>query len=403
MRKKPSLKYSNSRLVLVIDAGTTNVKVFLFDETLAVIEKMTKKISKKFPAKGRVEQDPEEIFAIVCRLLKKIFRKHKEKADKILGVGITNQRETIVAWDKKTGRAIYPAIVWEDERGKDILAGIRKKISSLKMKSLTGLDIIPYFSASKIKWLLENVPRAGKLLQENRLACGTMDSWILFKLTGKTSYFTDYTNASRTMLFNIKTLKWDQELLNIFGVSAGILPDAKPSFFPFGKISKNILGKELPILAAIGDQQASLYAAGSSPGTTKITYGTGAFILENIGKKFETKKNLFTTLAAGPGGRPAFALEGKVSPCGALVSPVLENNEKKKAAIKKITKQVDRLLKKFPKRCKKIIIDGGVSQADETLEEQAKISKVRLERQKNFEGTALGTAKLIFDSLGRIS
>lgn len=401
MREKHSLGSSkiNKSLVLVIDAGTTNLKIFLVDRELNVIDKAVFKIRKKILRKNQVEQNPEEIFKVAVKLLKKVFKKNKKWASNIIGLGITNQRETAVAWDRKTGKSIYPAIVWEDERTKEFLRSLKKKISAAEVKSRTGLDPTPYFSASKMSWILENVPKAASLLREKRLAFGTIDSWMIFKLTGGKNHFTDYTNASRTLLFNIKTLKWDGKLLSLFNIVKGALPKVKKSFSFFGEINKNILGRRLPILAVLGDQQASLYAAGSKNGTFKITYGTGAFVLQNIGKKFQIRKKLFTTLAAGLRNRVVYALEGKVSSCGARVAPVLRNARKKRKIISQIAKDVNKVLRLFPKKYNKIVIDGGVSQAREMAIEQSKTSKVKVVRQKCFEGTALGVAKLVFDNL----
>lgn len=401
MQEKHFLRFSeiNKPLVLVIDAGTTNLKVFLVDWELNVIDKAVAKLKKKFPQKNRVEQNPEEIFKVAVKLLKKIFEKNKNRASNILGLGITSQRETIVAWDKKTGKPVYPAIVWEDERTKEFLRSLKKKIPAAQIKSRTGLDLVPYFSASKMSWILENVPEAVPLLRKKRLAFGTIDSWLIFRLTGGKSHFTDYTNASRTLLFNIKTLRWDKKLLSLFNVAGSALPKVKKSFSFFGETDKDVLGQRLPILAVLGDQQASLYAAGSKNGTFKITYGTGAFILQNIGKRFQIRKELFTTLAAGSKNSVVYALEGKVSSCGARVAPVLRNARKKRKIISQIAKDVDKVFRLFPQKYTRIVIDGGVSRAPETAEEQSKISGVMVVRQKYFEGTALGVAKLIFDNL----
>lgn len=395
------MRYSKTidPLVLIIDAGTTNIKVFLVDEKLNILCKKVIRLKKDFPKKGWVEQDPEEIFKSAVSLLRKIIKKNKNQLKQIIGLGITNQRETTICWDKKTTKAIYPAIVWEDKRTLKLCTVLSKKVSAKKIKIKTGLNLTPYFSASKVNWILKNVPQAKALIPKNRLAFGTVDSWIVFKLTGGKSHITDYTNASRTLLFSIKTLEWDKELLSLFKIPQNILPEVKSSFSFFGRLDKNIIGLDIPILAIIGDQQASLYAAGTQLSTTKITYGTGAFILQNLGKKFYLDKYLFTTLSVGIKGMPVYALEGKVAECGDLMTPTLGNDKEMKKAVKKIAFKVNELLHYFPRNYDKIVVDGGVSQAELLITEQERISQIKIQRQKSFEGTAIGTAKLIFDNL----
>lgn len=402
MPKKHSMKLSYSKtinpLVLIIDAGTTNIKVFLIDEGLNILDEKVIKLKKNILQKGCVEQNPEEIFELVVTLLREIIKKNKNRLKQIIGLGITNQRETTICWDKKTTRTIYPAIVWEDKRTLKLCSVLSKKISAQKIKVKTGLNLTPYFSASKINWILKNVPTAKPLILKNRLAFGTVDSWLVFKLTGGKKHLTDYTNASRTLLFNIKTLRWDKELLSLFKISQNILPEVKSSFSFFGRLDKNIIGLDIPILAIIGDQQAGLYAAGNQLGTTKITYGTGAFILQNLGKSFYLNEHLFTTLVVGIKNRPFYAFEGKVAECGDLITPSLGNDKEMRKAIKKIAFEVNKLLHYFPRKYDKIVIDGGVSQADFLIAEQERVSQIKIQRQKSFEGTAIGTAKLIFDN-----
>ncbi len=403
MPKKHSLKLGYSKminpLVLIIDAGTTNVKAFLIDERLNILSKEIVRLKKNFPKKGWVEQNPEEIFISAVRLLRKIIKQNKNQLKQIIGLGITNQRETTICWDKKTAIAIYPAIVWEDKRTLKLCTVLSKKTSAQTIKIKTGLNLTPYFSASKVNWILKNVRKAKTLILKNRLAFGTVDSWLIFKLTGGKNHLTDYTNASRTLLFDIKTLKWDKELLSLFKIPQNVLPEAKSSFSFFGHLNKNIIGFDIPILAVIGDQQASLYAAGNQIGTTKITYGTGAFILQNLGKNIYLDKYLFTTLAVGIKNKPIYALEGKVAECGDLITPTLGNDKKMEKAIKEIALKVNMLLHYFPQNYDKIVVDGGISQAEFLITEQERISQIKIRRQKSFEGTAIGTAKLIFDSL----
>ena len=277
-----------------------------------------------------------------------LIKGNKYQLKQIIGLGITNQRETTICWDKKTTKVLYPAIVWEDQRTLKLCANLSKKFSTKKIKTKTGLNFSPYFSASKANWILKNVSKTKILASKNLLAFGTLDSWLVFKLTGGKNHLTDFTNASRTLLFNIRTLRWDKELLSLFEIPQNILPEVKNSFSFFGCLDKNIIGLDVPIFAIIGDQQASLYAAGTQLGATKITYGTGAFILQNLGKNIYLDKYLFTTLAVGIKGAPVYALEGKVAECGDLITPTLGDDKKMKRAIKKITLNVNELLHHFP-------------------------------------------------------
>ncbi|MEK7087851.1 MAG: FGGY family carbohydrate kinase [Patescibacteria group bacterium] len=386
-------------LVLVIDAGTTNVKVFLINGELDIAYRKTVALGKWFPKRGWVEQNPEEIFGSVERLLREAIAENKAFLERIVGLGITNQRETTVCWDRGTGRPIYPAIVWEDERTLRQCAALSRRISNRKIRMKTGLTLAPYFSASKISWIIQNVPRAKTLISANRLAFGTVDSWLTFRLTGGKNHLTDFTNASRTLLFNIRSLRWDRELLALFEIPPAVLPEARPSFSFFGRLDEDIFGLGIPIMALAGDQQASLYAAGARPGVTKITYGTGAFILQNVGARFFSDNHLFTTVAAGTKRVPLYALEGKVAGCGSLVAPILGRDREMKRAIAKIALKVNRLLRHFPKGYDKIIVDGGISQANFMISEQGRVSKTPIQRQRHFEGTALGVAKLIIENM----
>lgn len=415
------MKLSGKNL-LVLDVGTTGVKAFVFDKNLDVVARIYKPLKKYFPKKGPagipggfdgvnwVEQKPQELLLVSKKALREAVRKSGVPKNSFLGLGVANQRETTILWDKKTGRPAYPAIVWEDTRTKKFCAGLQKKLKS-RVRRKTGLSIDPYFSASKIWWILQNIPVARQLLRQGRLAFGTVDSWILWNFLNGSPHITDYTNASRTLLFNIKTFKWDKELLEIFQIPAGILPKVKPSQSFFGDLRKDILGFRVPVLAVCGDQQASMYAALQSldkardkqslsgqadtqKGVTKATYGTGTFIMQILGLRFRIREPFFTTIVPGKK-RPIYALEAKIDCCGKKVESVLDKPKKLKAALTILTKVVNSHLKKLPQKPKELIVDGGVSQAEYLISTQANISGISVQRQKIFDGTALGSAKLM--------
>jgi glycerol kinase len=263
----------------------------------------------------------------------------------------------------------------------------------------TGLRSDPYFSAFKIKWILENVPLAKKLLDEKRLLVGTLDTWLLWNLCEDEPFLTDETNASRTLLFNIKKKEWNLKLLDLFGVPREVLPEVFSSGAEYGVLKKEVVGACLPVLAVIGDQQASAFAAGTKNKTTKATYGTGAFLVQSLGKKFKLHQDFFTTLLPTLGGPPIFALEAKVENCAAIVEPVLNDPQKLRRVLIRIAKKVDAAIKKLPYKPKEIIADGGVSRDGIILGLQEKISGVPIRAQTVFDGTALGVAKMVVEVL----
>ena len=375
---------------LVLDAGTTGIKTFVFDLNLCgQVYLHLNKIVKG----NRVEQNPKEILEKSLEAIRAVLKKMSVNPEEIISFGITNQRETVIAWHKETGESVAPALVWEDKRTK-LYCRLIKFIHSEKIKAKTGLSSDPYFSASKIRWLLKNNSAVKKLIAKNKLAVGTVDSWLIFNLLDNTPFLTDFTNASRTLLFNIKELKWDDELLKIFNVPREILPDIKPSASFFGNLKPNIIGASIPLCAVTGDQEASLYAAGDDKGTTKITYGTGAFIMQNIGRDFLIQKPFFTTLTA----TGSFALEAKVEGCGVKIAPLI-GTPKIFNAVKFFVKQTSIIVKKLPLRPIKIILDGGMTQYEKTMTLQNEFTGLPVERQKIHDGTALGIAKLLKDSI----
>ncbi|MBI2623645.1 MAG: hypothetical protein HYW65_03670 [Candidatus Liptonbacteria bacterium] len=378
---------------LVLDVGTTGVKAFVFNRKFEVLAKSYVRLSKKFTRTGWVEQNPRELAASSLRVLREAVRRSKLPPRAFMGFGITNQRETTILWDTRTGQPVYPAIVWEDARTKKYCEALQKKHGAA-VRAKTGLPIDSYFSASKIHWILANAPRASKLARAGRLAFGTVDAWLLWNLTEGHVHRTDHTNASRTLLFDIKTFTWDEELLKMFCVPRELLPQAQPSASLFGVLRKNVVGAPLPVLAVCGDQQSALAAAGHAAGTTKVTYGTGAFIMQITGAQFRIQKPFFTTLTASR--KNPYALEAKVPGCGAEVDALLRAKKPLEGALRNIARRVDNYLKKLPKKPARLIVDGGITQAPYLLAAQTAVSKLPVKKQKIFDGTALGIAKLIF-------
>ena len=309
------------KFLVAIDQGTTSTRVILFD--LAGNIKFTSQLefNQYFPKNGWVEHNPNEIWLTTLKGLKKVIKKASLLKGKILSIGITNQRETTIIWNKKTGKAIYNAIVWQDRRTQEYCEKLKKKNYEKVFRKKTGLFIDPYFSATKIKWILENVKNAKKLLKSNNLLFGTVDTFLIWKLTDGKNHLTEATNASRTMLFNINSNKWDDEILKKLKISKNILPEVKNSADNFGSTNKKIVGTEIPISAVLGDQQAA--AVGQScfeKGSVKSTYGTGAFVIMNTGfKKIYSRNKLLTTICYRLNGKNTYALEGSIFIAGAGV------------------------------------------------------------------------------------
>lgn len=378
---------------LVLDLGTTGVKALVFDAKFKIVTWTYLPLGKKRFGQHCVEQDPGELVAKGIAAIRKVVKVGGLKREDIAGFGLANQRETVILWDKTTGKPVYPAIVWQDNRTQVYCDRLRKRHEKTVMDK-TGLPILPYFSASKIKWILDNVPRAAALAKAKKLAFGTVDSWFLWNVTASHVHATDYTNASRTLLFNIKNMKWDKALLKIFDVPLGALPRVRPSRSRFGDLDPKILGFKVPILAMCGDQQASLFAAGIAPGTAKVTYGTGAFFMQILGGKYARQNDFFTTIAVS-GRRPVFALEAKVNKGAADVLKVLKRPAALRRTITAIALEVGKITDKLELRPKKITIDGGITKYRSLPAIQRKISKIRIERQSMPNGTALGVAKLL--------
>ena len=309
------------KFLVAIDQGTTSTRVILFDKFCNVKFISQQEFKQYFPKNGWVEHNPNEIWKTTLTSLKKIIQKANKLNGKILSIGITNQRETTVIWNKKNGKAIYNAIVWQDRRTQQYCENLKKNNFENKIRNKTGLFIDPYFSATKIKWILNNVKNSKKLLKSNSLIFGTIDTFLIWKLTKGQKHLTETTNASRTMLFNINTNKWDKDILKKLNIPYKILPEVKNSADNFGSTNKKVVGKEIPISAVLGDQQAAVVGQSCfQKGSIKSTYGTGAFVIMNTGsKKILSKNKLLTTICYTLKGKNTYALEGSIFIAGAGV------------------------------------------------------------------------------------
>jgi len=311
-----------SKYILAIDQGTTSTRAFLFNKNAEIVSKSQKEFTQYYPKPGWVEHNPEEIWNSTQSVINSVMKKADIKPFEIDSIGITNQRETTVIWDKNTGEPIYNAIVWQCRRTSETCRNLKNKGYEDLFKKKTGLLLDPYFSGTKIKWILDNVKGARKKAKENKVIFGTIDSYLIWKLTGGKVHVTDYTNASRTLLYNIFELKWDKELLEIMEVPSNILPTVKSSSEIYGYTDKNIFfGQHIPISGIAGDQQAATFAQGCyEKGMAKTTYGTGAFMLMNIGEKPVYSDNgLLTTIAWGYNGKITYALEGSIFNAGSAI------------------------------------------------------------------------------------
>ena len=305
--------------ILAIDQGTTSSRAIIFSKSGKKLISSQLEFKQFFPKNGWVEHNPNEIWSTTIKVTKNVLLKSKKLKINIKTLGITNQRETTVCWDKKTGEPVYNAIVWQDRRTENYCKKIKKKEKLIRKK--TGLLLDPYFSATKIKWIIDNVPKAKKLLKKNELLFGTIDSFLIWKLTNGKIHATDATNASRTMLFNITSNKWDKDILKIFKLNEKILPTVKNSADDFGFTSEKIVGQKIKISAVLGDQQAAAIGqACFEKGSVKSTYGTGAFLLMNTGeKKIMSKNKLITTICYRINNKTTYALEGSIFIAGAGV------------------------------------------------------------------------------------
>ncbi len=435
-------------LILALDQGTTSSRAILFDEMKPVYTAQHE-YTQYYPKSGWVEHDPEEIASSQFRCMKEAFEYAGER--KIDAIGITNQRETTVVWDKKTGLPVYNAIVWQCRRTFDFCAYLKNSGYEELIREKTGLPIDPYFSASKIKWILDNVDGVRERGEKGDLLFGTVDSWLIWRLTEGKVHATDVSNASRTQLFNINTMEWDEELLDLFTVPRSMLPEVRASSGDYGV--SNIFGREIPILGVAGDQQSALFGQNCySVGESKNTYGTGAFLLTNIGDRpIKEKNGLITTIAWKLGDKVTYALEGSVFCAGSVIKwlrdglglinssgetesiarSVVDNggvyivpaftglgapywdSEARgvicgltagatkahivRSALESIAYQVNdliALIRDAEVPITKLCVDGGASANDFLLEFQSDISDIEIVRKPSVEATACGAALL---------
>lgn len=314
-----SMFTTRKEYVLALDQGTTSTRAVVFDENGRIFASAQREFAQIYPRPGYVEHSPADIYASAVKVIEEALESAELSASDIAAIGIANQRETTIVWNAETGEPVYNAIVWQCRRTADFCEELKKAGYSDKIYEKTGLIPDAYFSATKIKWILDNVSGARAAAERGRLRFGTVDTYLLWKLSGGKIYATDYTNAARTMLFNIDRLEWDDELLKLFGVPRSMLPEVLPSGAEYGKV--RIYSHDLPVCGVVGDQQAALFGQRCfKAGEVKNTYGTGCFLLMNTGeRRVKSGNGLVTTLGAGRGGRPPYVLEGSVFVGGAVV------------------------------------------------------------------------------------
>jgi len=313
--------------ILAMDQGTTSSRAIIFDKDRNIVSIAQKEFTQIFPQPGWVEHDPHEIWSTQAGVTAEATTKAGLNGKNIAAIGITNQRETIVVWEKESGRPIYNAIVWQDKRTADYCDELRKSGKHEMIQKKTGLILDPYFSATKIKWILDHVDGAREKAKNGELICGTIDTWLVWNLTRGDAHITDVTNASRTLLFNIHTMDWDTELLELFDIPASMLPEVKESSEIYGESRTTIFAHKVRIAGIAGDQQAALFGQQCvEKGMVKNTYGTGCFMLMNIGDKpIMSNNNLLTTVAWKINGKTEYALEGSIFIGGALVQWLRDN------------------------------------------------------------------------------
>ncbi|MCA0971636.1 glycerol kinase GlpK [Halobacillus litoralis] len=323
------------KYILSIDQGTTSSRAILFNHDGEIVETGQKEFEQHFPKPGWVEHDANEIWTSVLSCIADVLRKADVEARQVEGIGITNQRETTVVWDRNTGKPIYKAIVWQSRQTQEICDELKEQGHEDLFRNKTGLLLDPYFAGTKVKWILDNVDGAREKAENGDLMFGTIDTWLIYKLSGKAEHVTDYSNASRTLMYNIFDLKWDDELLDILGVPKSMLPEVKPSSEVYAHtVDYHFFGQEVPIAGIAGDQQAALFGqACFEKGMAKNTYGTGGFMLMNTGEEAVKSDNgLLTTIAWGIDGKVHYALEGSIFVSGSAIQWLRDGLEMIKSA-----------------------------------------------------------------------
>ena len=310
----------DGKYIIALDQGTTSSRAIIYDKDAHPLFSKQREFTQFYPHPGWVEHDAEELYKSQLKVLESVIIESEIKKNEIAAIGITNQRETVVLWVKATGKPVYHAIVWQCRRTAKICEELTQKGYADVIKSKTGLLIDAYFSGTKIKWLLDNVPHARERAEKGELLAGTIDTWLIWKLSGGKCHVTDVTNASRTMLFNIYEKKWDDELLDLLKIPRCILPEVRDSSCVYCNTDSEVCGFSVPIASAVGDQQSALFGQGCfNKGDAKNTYGTGCFMLMNTGERPVVSKNLLTTIALGMNGKIQYALEGSVFIGGAVI------------------------------------------------------------------------------------
>src|SRR5213082_1572946 len=399
------------KYILALDQGTTSSRAMVFDHSGSVVALAQKEFRQIFPKPGWVEHDATEIWATQLHTATEALAKAGLTAPDIAAIGITNQRETTVVWDRETGEPVHHAIVWQDRRTAARCDQLKARGLAPLIKRKTGLVVDAYFSGTKLEWLLRNVPGARAKAKAGRLAFGTVDSWLVWNLTGGRVHVTDPSNASRTMLFNLRSGDWDDELLKLFGVPRSVLPAVSSSSEVYGET--RLLGGSIPIAGIAGDQQAALFGqACTQPGMVKNTYGTGCFMLMNTGTKpIASKHNLLTTVAWRIGNRTEYALEGSIFIAGAVVQWLRDGRgilagvtrgttaaHIARAALEGIAFQVADVLRAMEAdakiKLKELRVDGGASANNLLMQFQSHLLAVPVVRPKVTETTALGAAYL---------
>ncbi len=309
------------RYIMALDEGTTSARTIIFSEEGEIVSVSQKEFTQYFPRPGWVEHDPEEIFDTQLYTMRDALKKANLEAKDISAIGITNQRETTILWDEKTKKPVYNAIVWQCRRTGYIVDELKERGYEELFRKRTGLVLDAYFSGTKVKWILDNVEGVRDKAEKGEIRFGTIDTYLIYRLTGGKVHITDYSNASRTLMYNIGELRWDEELLDILSIPKGILPEVMPSSYIYGYTDPDIIGAKIPISGILGDQQAALFGQGAFlPGMAKNTYGTGSFLLLNTGDTpVESKKGLLTTIAWGIDNVIYYALEGSIFITGAAV------------------------------------------------------------------------------------
>ena len=389
-----------SKYIMAMDAGTTSNRCILFNKKGQVCSVAQREFTQYFPHPGWVEHDADEIWACQLGVAVEAMNKIGASAEDIAAIGITNQRETAIVWDRKTGEPVYNAIVWQCRRTSEYCDSLKEKGLTEKFRQKTGLVIDAYFSATKIKWILDNVPGARERAERQELLFGTVETWLIWKMTKGRAHVTDYSNASRTMLFNINTLSWDDEILSELDIPKSMLPQPKPSSCIYGKTDPAFFGGEIPIAGAAGDQQAALFGQTCfQAGEAKNTYGTGCFLLMNTGEKPVFSENgLVTTIAWGLDGKVTYALEGSIFVAGAAIQWLRDEMcliDSAEDSEYMASKDVLEAMKADSGiALSSLNVDGGASANNFLMQVQADIINAPVNRPSFVETTAMGAAYL---------